>query len=29
MAWVLLIVIALFSAIAFGSSRYWVFYGED
>lgn len=29
MAWVLLIVIAVFSAIAFGSSRYWVFYGED
>ena len=29
MAWVLLVVIALFSAIAFGSSRFWVYYGED
>jgi multiple sugar transport system permease protein len=28
MAWVLLIVIALFTTIAFTTSRYWVYYGD-
>lgn len=29
MAWMLLIVIALFTALLFWSSRFWVFYGDD
>jgi multiple sugar transport system permease protein len=29
MAWILLIVIAIFTALFFWSSRYWVFYGDD
>jgi multiple sugar transport system permease protein len=29
MAWVLLVVIAAFTAIAFSTSRYWVYYGGD
>lgn len=28
MAWFLLVIIAAFTAIAFGTSRWWVFYGE-
>jgi multiple sugar transport system permease protein len=29
MAWILLIVIAVFTALFFWSSRFWVFYGDD
>jgi multiple sugar transport system permease protein len=29
MAWVLLIIIALFTAVAFTSSRFWVFYQDE
>ncbi|HHY50208.1 MAG TPA: sugar ABC transporter permease [Alphaproteobacteria bacterium] len=29
MAWILLVVIAAFTALFFFSSRYWVFYGDD
>jgi len=29
MAWVLLIVIAVFTAAAFLTSKYWVFYEDD
>jgi multiple sugar transport system permease protein len=29
MAWVLLAAIALFTALLFGSARYWVYYGDD
>jgi multiple sugar transport system permease protein len=29
MAWILLIVIAIFTALFFWSSRFWVFYGDD
>ena len=29
MAWVLLIIIAFFTALNFGLSRFWVFYGDD
>jgi multiple sugar transport system permease protein len=29
MAWVLLVVIAIFTALFFWSARYWVFYGDD
>jgi multiple sugar transport system permease protein len=28
MAWVLLVVVAAFTAIAFGTSKYWVYYGD-
>jgi multiple sugar transport system permease protein len=28
MAWVLLVAIAVFTALAFGSARYWVFYQD-
>jgi multiple sugar transport system permease protein len=29
MAWILLIMIAIFTALFFWSARYWVFYGDD
>jgi len=29
MAWVLLVIIALFTAVAFTSSRFWVFYQDE
>lgn len=29
LAWILLIIIAIFTAIAFGTSKYWVYYEDD
>src|SRR4029079_4801592 len=29
LAWILLVIIAIFTAIAFGTSKYWVYYEEE
>ena len=29
LAWLLLVIIAIFTAIAFGTSQYWVYYEDE